>query len=117
MKLLFESVERSEIDSARLLLESRGIPVFIGNEDSARNFGLVYPARNYALWICIDEQYEDALALLDDINHEVKRPVDIEEYNKSFEQLRSRNTQKLFNGMMLAMLILIAAIFALVFLG
>ena len=117
MKLLFESIERSEIDSARILLESRGIPIFVGNEDSARNFGLVYPARKYALWVCIDEQYEDALALLDNNDHEIRMPVDIQEYHKSFEQLRSQNTQKLFNGLMLVLVAVITLIFAMAVIG
>lgn len=117
MKLLFESTERDEIYSARILLESRGIPVFIGNEDSARNFGLLHPVRNYTFWVYIDEQFEDALALLGNVDHEVRKPVDIEQYSQSLEQLSSQNRQKLLNGLMLALMLTIFLVIALVFLG
>jgi hypothetical protein len=117
MKLLFESTDRDEIYSTRILLESRGIPVFIGNEDSAINFGPLHPARNYSLWVYIDEQCEDALALLDNIDHEVRRPVDIEKYSQSLEQLSTQNRQKLFNGLMLALILAIALVVALAFMG
>jgi hypothetical protein len=96
MKLLFESIDRMDIDEAKLLLESRGIPVFVGNEDSARNWGLVYLARRYALWVPLDQQFEDAKALLKNKNHEVSVSIDVEDYYRQVDSLRAKNVKSVF---------------------
>ena len=82
MRLLFEESNRNEVDRIRLLLESNGIPVYIGNEDSARNFNFVALAQKYGVWVVEDHQYDCAKALLDDETYEVKEPVDVEEYHR-----------------------------------
>jgi len=56
-------------------MESRGIPVFCqDNIPTIRN-----PTRG-AVFVCINAQYEDAVALLANEDHEVRQPVDIEEF-------------------------------------
>ena len=114
MKLLFESANRAEIDGARLLLESKGIPVFVGNEDTARTMSWLFVTREYGLWILVEQQYEDAMALLGNADHEVRVTVNMEEYNRSFEQLHSRNMQKIFNWLMLFLVAMIGVVFVLV---
>ena len=59
----------------RTLLESRGIPVF---EQAGR-----WTVTGRAMFVCIDAQYEDALALLANEDHEVHDPVDVAEFEKS----------------------------------
>lgn len=60
----------------RDLLESRGIPTDITrtSEDGP-----------VALYVCINAQYADALALLENPEHVVAQPVDIAQYRRSFE--------------------------------
>ncbi len=38
MGFLSEVHSRNELDNIKILLESRGIPIFVGNEESARNY-------------------------------------------------------------------------------
>ncbi len=111
MRQLIESENKAEIDGVRILLESKGIPVFIGNEDSARNMGWLLSAREYVLWILVDEQYEDAVALLEDPEHEVRMAVNMEEYSKSFGQMHEQNMQKIFNWLMFFLVMLVSLIF------
>ncbi len=117
MKLLFQSGEKSEIDDARLLLESKGIPVFVGNETSAQNLGIVLATRRYAFWVVFDEQFEDALALLKDREHEVSNPVDIDAYYREMDHVREKSTENLFNKMMLFLVVLALAIIGALILG
>jgi hypothetical protein len=107
MKLLLQTIEQAEIVKIRLLLESRGIPVYIGNEIAARYFGFMYPARLFALWIPLDHQYDDAVALLKDETHEVEKPVDISHYYESIEAARTDSTEQVYNGIMLAFVLIL----------
>lgn len=67
------TLQRPEIVA---LLESRGIPVFVGAGSKLR-----YPTRG-AIYVCLDAQYDDAVALLGDENHDVAEPVDVEAFWK-----------------------------------
>lgn len=80
MKLLRETKDKSELDRIRVLLESRGIPVHVGDENQHHLGGHAMAFLRYRLHVVLDFQYEDALKLLEDENHEVAEPVDIEEF-------------------------------------
>ena len=80
MKLLFEETDRQEVDRIRILLESRGIPVFIGNEETARNFGFIALSQKYGVWVFEDSQFGCAKKILADETHEVEKPIDVNEY-------------------------------------
>ena len=56
------------------LLESRGIPVW----KSSR----FYRSFNWCLFVCINDQLEDAVALLKNENHEVRQPVDVSAFKR-----------------------------------
>ena len=75
MKIVFHSTDKTEVYSAKLLLAGKGIPTFIGGENSGPALGFVY-ADKYTLWACLESQYDDAIAVLKDPDHEVKEPVD-----------------------------------------
>jgi hypothetical protein len=62
-----------ECAQIRELLASRGIPTFFSTRFRARG----------VLFICLNEQFDDALALLKNPEHEVARPVDIEEFQRA----------------------------------
>lgn len=65
----------AERDRVATLLESHGIPVFFGR--SGRN---VHTA---PLFVCIDAQYDDAIALLANPDHEVAEPIDVETFKRA----------------------------------
>jgi predicted ABC-class ATPase len=107
MKLLFQTTNRVELDGIRMRLESVGIPVFIGNEDSARNFGLIMPARSFACWIPIEDQYEDAVKFLNDESHVVESAVDVGEYYKAMELYSSDFVKSVVEKLLLAIVIFV----------
>jgi len=82
VKLLTEVADQVEVDRIRLLMESNGIPIYLANEDTARNIGFVSPARQYQIWVYEDEQYEGAAALLRDKNYTVKNPIDVADFHR-----------------------------------
>lgn len=115
MKQLLQTMEKQELENARILLESRGIPVFVGNEHSANYAGLASPARQLLLWVVLDEQWPDAVALLRDENHEVRAPVDVAEFYRQAEEQRRDTARALFDRAMLLLVLIIAAFLALFF--
>ncbi len=114
MKLLLRGNDRSEVDRVKLLLESRGIPVFVSNEDSARNMGTFLAVKQYGLFIVLDYQFHDATALLDDDTHEVAEPVDVAEYYRTVEHARPAALQKILNRLLLFSGILILVFYLLI---
>jgi len=97
MKLLFESGDTEELESKRRLLESRGIPVFISGTESFRLRRLLVGYKK-GFWIFIDDQYEDALALLKNKNHKIIMPVDSEAFHREFEQVQKEPLSMVFGS-------------------
>lgn len=72
MKRLLNTFDHGELVSAEALLSERGIltrSYYVG----AKN----YPDE-WALDVCLDSQFEDASALLNNSDHEVAVPVDVD---------------------------------------
>jgi len=67
----------SELQRLKLLFESNRILIHVGNENTARNYGMYHPSGSYALFTVFDGQYQDAKLLLNDERHLVKKPVDL----------------------------------------
>ena len=86
MKLLTEVYEISELNRLRLLFETSGVVIHVGNEDSARTFGFLHPVGKYAIYVVYDEQYKDALMLMENENHVVENPLDMDVYKKHLEE-------------------------------
>jgi hypothetical protein len=86
MRLLFEESDRNEVDRIRVLFESNGIPVHIGNEDTTRTFGALAAAQKYGIWILEHDQYDCAIELLKDESYEVKKPVDVQAYYQAIKE-------------------------------
>ncbi len=74
-RLNYDQTKRDRAEIAALL-QSRGIPVHVDWGWRGR-----IPNRG-AIFVCIDSQYDDAVALLDDEDHEVAEPVDVEAFWK-----------------------------------
>lgn len=89
MKLLTEVMDLNELTRIRILFESNGIPVFIGNEDAARNMGFILVARKYDVYVLYDEQFHDAQRLLEDESHVVENQVNMDEHRRNMELLKT----------------------------
>ncbi len=101
MKLLTETADINELNRIRILFESNGIPIHIVNEDSGRNFGLIMPARKYAILVVHEEQFSDAALLLEDDSHVVKNQIDMDAYRNNIEQLKPKAGKQMFKVIML----------------
>jgi hypothetical protein len=115
MRLLFESRDSAELAGAKTLLESSGIPVFISGTESFRLRPLLVLYRK-GLWICLDEQLQDAMVLLKNPNHRVAKPVDVEAFHQSLEQAQKQplgalglDAEKVLNAVMVVVVIALLA--------
>lgn len=113
MKFLLKTKEKNELDRIRMLLESRGIPVHVDGENEHRLGGHAMPFIGYRLNVVIDSQYEDALKLLEDENHEVANPVDMEEFRDYQEQAGPAVMNRILGWMVLAIIALSGVLFML----
>jgi hypothetical protein len=73
MKSLGCFEDPDERERVRDLLASRGIPTY---------WIRTYRSVHGMLFVCINEQFDDALALLKNPNHEVVQPVDVAEFDR-----------------------------------
>lgn len=106
MKLLRETKDKNELDHIRTLLESRGIPVHVGEEHQHHLGGHAMPFLRYRLHVILDSQYDDALKLLEDENHEVAEPVDIKAFRDYEEQARPEVMNRILGWMGVIVLVL-----------
>lgn len=111
MKILFHTTDRFEAEQARMLLELKGIPVFLGNENSGPALAFIL-ANKYTVWVCLEHQYDDAKAVLADPDSEVANPVDIAEYRTYVEQAAPEIGKRMFDNMMLLAVVGMAIVVA-----
>jgi hypothetical protein len=77
MKLITRSSDKLYIAEKSTFLRSKGILTSLSGENAAQ---IGYPANSeLGLWVVINEQYEDAIACLNNENHEVKNPLSPEQ--------------------------------------
>jgi len=108
MILLTEIAEIEGYYRLRALLEMKGIVLHVGNENTARNFGVFHPVGRYAIHILFEEQYEDARALLFDENHQVQKPMQVNQ----FKQLQESNQQHLLWSLLKFLVFVLVAMLA-----
>lgn len=106
MKLIRETKDKNELDRFRRLLESRGIPVHVGEENQHYLGGHAMPFLRYRLHVMLDSQYDDALKLLEDENHEVADPVDMNAFREYEAQARPEVMNRMLGWMGVIVLIL-----------
>jgi hypothetical protein len=80
LKLLFQTDHKTEAIGAKLLLESKGIPAFIGSERSGQLLGGILSS-TYSVWVELEHQYDDAKAILANPDREPLDPVSIDDYH------------------------------------
>ncbi|MDH5785110.1 MAG: DUF2007 domain-containing protein [Chromatiales bacterium] len=107
MKLLTEVIDVNELYSLRILLESNGIAFHVANEDSARNFGFVTPARKYAIFILYEEQYDDAMKLLENEDHIVTSSIDLDEHRRFMLEENDRTMSQIYKTVMYSFLVVV----------
>ena len=83
MKLVYKSNDPNEANDITMLLENNGIPSELFEND-LRNRGTHIPD-GQEVHIYVNTQYNDALELIKNPNHEVKQPIDISKFNKTLE--------------------------------
>jgi hypothetical protein len=110
MRLLTETTDINAVDHIRFLLESNGIPIFVGNEDTARNAGYVPSVGKQSVFVIYDEQFYDAQCLLKDENHEVQKKIDMDEFRKNMELIKPNALDQLVKGA-LAVVGIVAVLF------
>ena len=74
MKLLTEFHTVDEAEEVGRLLEDKGVATFVSSKMTNR-YLIPTAAHRVGLWAVIDAQYDDAIKLLDDPDHEVSNPL------------------------------------------
>lgn len=115
MIFLTEVADIEEFYRLRLLFEVNGILIYLGNQDSARNFGVFHPVGKYAIHIMLEDQFDDAQKLLFDASHIVEKKVDVEEYQQYFEQNKALVNEKILFGLLIILSVLIISFAVFVF--
>ena len=100
MKLISKHPDTAYLEEMRQRLESRGIPAVVQGQSMAR---LLVPvgATEPTLWVYLPFQEGDAKALLDNPEHMVEQPVDVDEFyqltqsDMAQDQLRSAALKKM----------------------
>jgi hypothetical protein len=100
VKLILESTDYADLIARSALLEARGIPTHV---DAVAHVGVV-PQH---LYILLDAQIDDALALLADETHEVAEPVYHEDIDAMVPQFKERakvSGNRLMNRLLIGLL-------------
>lgn len=79
MQLLRKYNSLLEAQQVAMNLRSRGIATHIAGKESYRAAPIFSGAFYVGLWVVLDHQYDDALALLDDPDHPVRDPIPVDE--------------------------------------
>ena len=82
MKLIHKASTLKEAEEIKMLLENAGIPTSISNKGYAQLRVLFIP-HVLGVFIYNSSQYQDAIALLNNKNHIVRNPIDIDAFYES----------------------------------
>lgn len=95
MKMLTRDSDKNYLESLMARLEENGIPANIQGTETAR---MITPQVVFepSLWIYLNEQFEDAINLINDPSYNVTTGVDIDSFYASQPSEAEQNTQ-LFN--------------------
>lgn len=91
MKKLFSTIDRTEALNAKFTLEANGVPIYIGGEHAGPAPGFVN-ADSYTVWVCLDEQFEDAYRFIENESHEISCPIDVAEFYRSVEKSNEKGS-------------------------
>ncbi|MES9905573.1 MAG: DUF2007 domain-containing protein [Sedimenticola sp.] len=77
MKMLTRDSDHQYLLDLNYRLEENGIPSVIQGENTARMIIPLFLLQP-TLWVCVDEQFEDAVQLMENSSHVVKSKIDME---------------------------------------
>ncbi len=86
MKMITTSSDVAYLGSLQARLEQCGIPAVVQGENTARMITSMLMTQP-SLWIYLDDQFEDALALVNDPDHQVAEPIDVDEFYRLNENV------------------------------
>ncbi|MET0064751.1 MAG: DUF2007 domain-containing protein [Candidatus Thiodiazotropha sp.] len=99
MKLVTKNNDTNTLYTLKGLLEENGIPAFVTDEHAVR---MVNPIlfSGASLWVYVNEQWEDAMVLLEHPDHEVANPLDVDRFYATLQAdetpLRNKALLRLF---------------------
>ena len=96
MKIVFKSNDVNEAHDICQLLENNGVPCQV-QENELKNRDSHIPDGN-EVWIYVNEQYPDAVKLIENPNHKVVNALDIQQF---YSTLNSKETTTAVNEQML----------------
>jgi hypothetical protein len=108
MKLIAYYENAGDADAAALLLRSRGILPYVSSQATKTLRGMIFASSKVGLWAVLDHQFDDAVLLLEDSDHEVSSGLSESEM-LSFEDTASRNVFASLNKAIFFGLLLIIA--------
>lgn len=82
MRWLQERPADDELARIRSLLEENGIPLYEAHSPRGANQGI---------YVCLDEQYDDAVALLRNPSHKVTAPIDVEDFYRKLAEAERKS--------------------------
>jgi hypothetical protein len=77
----------AEADDLQLLFEASGIPIFVQSDFTREDPANRFADFGYRIHIWIDEQLEDAKRLIKDSDHQVRHPVDVQQFYAELNKL------------------------------
>jgi hypothetical protein len=84
MKLLFSTLDMNRAMDAKLLLEQKGIPVFLSNK---HQYHIRRSIPNLVgVWLYINNQKADAIKILKNPDYQASQPVDVKTFYNSLEE-------------------------------
>ena len=96
MKLVYKATSLEGANEIKSLLESSGIPAYISNSNFA-SLNLFFIPQSLGIFIYDPSQYQDAITLINNKDHIVQNPIDVEAFYKSLSSEQS--TKSAFNVM------------------
>ncbi len=106
MKMLTRDSDRQYLIELKQRLEENGIPAVIQGENAAR---MIVPILlQPTLWVCVDEQFEDAVCLMDNPDHQVSSKIDMEEFYAM--QPSAEQQARDLNAALLHLLLIVGAV-------
>ena len=112
MELVYTTSSLEEANQIKNRLEEAGIPIMIAGENVTR-IRLPFLSSNLGLFIYINNQYDDAMALINNVNHKVTTAIDVDAFyqvveSNEMKQYLDKKTNQLIIGLFLVSVVIIS---------
>lgn len=98
-------------------LRSRGVATHISGKESYRAAPIFSGVFYVSLWVVLDHQYDDALALLDDPDHTVNDPLPAEDIDVLEADFNGEASRHVFSFIMIGAIVMLGLFLLLVEMG